>query len=133
MNTITVIGNVGQDPEMRYTQAGKAVANFSVADTRGKDDKKQTQWHRITVFDEQAENVVEQVRKGTRVLVTGRLQIDKYTDRSGEEKTSYTIIADDVCLSLRWKPREMSESAYAKAERAERVYDETFDNSEDPF
>lgn len=106
MNTITVIGNVGQDPELRYTASGKAVVKFSVADTRGKDDQKQTQWHRVTVFDEQAENVCEQVKKGARVLVTGRLQIDKYTDKDGVEKMSYDIVAEDVCLSLKWKPRE---------------------------
>lgn len=106
MNTITVTGNVGKDPEIRYTSAGKAVAKFTVADTRGKGDDKQTQWIRVVAFDEQAENVCEQVKKGARVLVTGRLQIDKYTDKDGVEKMSYDILADDVCLSLKWKPRE---------------------------
>lgn len=130
MNTITVIGNVGQDPELRFTKGGKPVVKFSVADTRGKDEAKQTQWHRVTAFDEQAEVVAEQVRKGARVVVIGRLQIDKYSDISGTEKTSYEIIADDVCLSLRWKPRQ--NDAVAQAVRALGAT-EVYDPSEDPF
>lgn len=130
MNTITIIGNVGQDPELRFTKSGKPVVKFSVADTRGKDESKQTQWHRITAFDEQAENVAEQIRKGSRVVVIGRLQIDKYTDISGTEKISYEIIADDVCLSLRWKPR--ANDTVAQAVRALGAT-EVYDPSEDPF
>ena len=128
MNTITVIGNVGQEPELKYTASGKPIAKFSVADTRGKDDQKQTQWHRVTVFDEQAEVVVEQVRKGARVLVTGRLQIDKYTDKDGQERTSYDIVADDVCLSLRWRPRDPQ--ATAAVARVTSAFDGT---EEEPF
>lgn len=102
MNTITVIGNVGKDPELRYTAGGKAVAKFSVGDTRGKGDDKQTTWHYVTCFDEQAENVCEQVKKGSRVLVVGRLAKEKYTDKNGNERESVDILADDVCLSLRF-------------------------------
>lgn len=132
MNTITVIGNVGQDPELRYTQSGKAICKISVADTRGKDDAKQTQWHRVTIFDEQAEVVAEQVRKGARVLVTGRLQIGTYTDMSGAEKQSIEIIADDVCLSLRWKPRGSSTGGESLAKSTFGAT-EVYDPSEDPF
>lgn len=128
MNTITVIGNVGQDPELKYTASGKPIAKFSVADTRGKDEAKQTQWHRVTVFDEQAEVVVEQVRKGARVLVTGRLQIDEYTDKDGNKRTSYDIVADDVCLSLRWRPRDGQTTAAVA-----RVTDAFDGTEEEPF
>lgn len=103
MNTITVTGNVGKDPELRYTQSGKAVAKFTVADTRGKGDDKQTTWHNIVCFDEQAENVCEQVKKGSRVLVIGRLNKDKYQDKEGNQRESVDIVADEICLSLRWK------------------------------
>lgn len=105
MNTITVIGNVGKEPELRFTPNGLAIAKFSVADTRGKGDDKQTTWHYVTCFDEQAENVCEQVKKGSRVLVTGRLAKEKFTDKNGNERESVDIIADDVCLSLRFKPK----------------------------
>lgn len=129
MNTITIIGNVGGDPELRFAASGKAVVKFSVADTRGKDEQKQTQWHRVVAFDEQAENVAAQVQKGARVLVTGRLNIDKYTDKEGVERTSYEIVADDVCLSLRWKPRENQQQTAAAVARVA----DAFDASEDPF
>lgn len=105
MNTITVIGNVGKDPETRFSPAGLAITKFSVADTRGKDDKAVTTWHNVVCFEQQAENVAEQVRKGSRVVVIGRLQKEQYTDKEGVKREAVSIIADDVCLSLKWKPR----------------------------
>lgn len=123
MNTITIIGNVGKDPELRYTQGGKAIAKFTVATTRGKDDKKDTTWHNVVVFDEQAENVCEQVKRGSRVLVQGRLSKDKYQDKEGNQRESIEIVADDVCLSLRWKPRDPNIRTVQAVEMSE----------EDPF
>ena len=102
MNNITVIGNVGRDPELRYANSGTAVLKFSVADTIGKDDNKKTTWHDITVFGEMAENVGSALGKGQRVIVMGRLQKSKYTGRDGVEKEKAEIVADDVALSLRW-------------------------------
>ena len=102
MNNITVIGNVGRDPELRYANSGTAVLKFSVADTIGKDDNKKTTWHDITVFGEMAENVGSALGKGQRVIVMGRLQKSKYMGRDGVEKEKAEIVADDVALSLRW-------------------------------
>lgn len=111
MNTITVIGNVGRDPELRVTASGLQVITFSVADTIGKDDKKTTVWHDIKAFGEQAENVAARVTKGQRVVVIGRLNKEKYTGKDGVEKQRVEIIADDVCLSLRWAERPGSSRA----------------------
>lgn len=105
MNTITVIGNVGKDPEIRYTSAGKAVVTFGVADTRGKDDDKQTQWHNVVCFDQQAENVVAQVSKGSRVVVIGRLNKVSFEGKDGTKKEKVEIVADEVCLSIRFGSR----------------------------
>jgi len=102
VNNITVIGNVGRDPELRYANSGTAVLKFSVADTIGRDDNKKTTWHDITVFGEMAENVGSALGKGQRVIVMGRLQKSKYTGRDGVEKEKAEIVADDVALSLRW-------------------------------
>lgn len=124
MNTITVIGNAGKDPEIRYTKSGNPIAKFSLADTKGKDENKVTTWHNITVFDEQAEIVAEQVRKGSRVLVIGRLQKEKYTAKDGTERESVEIIADDVCLSLKWR---------GKAEQNIKNVTAQFNAEEDPF
>jgi single-strand DNA-binding protein len=103
MNTITVIGNVGKDPELRFTTKGKPVVKFAIADTHGKDEFKTTTWHEIVVYNEQAENVAERVRKGNRVLVTGRLTKATYQAKDGTQKTAVEILADDVCISLRFK------------------------------
>lgn len=102
MNNITVIGNVGRDPELKYTAGNMAVLKFSVADTRGKDDKKQTSWHDVVVFGEQAEAVVDQLGKGKRVIVTGRLQIDLYEKKDGTKGKRVEIVADEIGLSVRY-------------------------------
>ena len=102
MNTITVIGNVGRDPELRYANSGTAVLKFSIADNYGRDDNKKTSWHNVTVFGEMAENVGAVLSKGQRVIVIGRNEESEYTTREGEAKKKWQIIADDVALSLRW-------------------------------
>ena len=101
MNTITVIGNVGRDPELRIAPSGMQVVKFSVADTIGKDDDKKTTWHDIVVFGDQAENVVESVKKGSRVIVIGRISKDTY-EKDGEKRTKVEVVAQDVAVSLRW-------------------------------
>jgi len=106
MNTITVSGNVGRDPELKYSASGTAVVKFSVADTTGKDDNKKTVWHDVVVFKEQAENVAASVRKGSRVIVTGRLDKSEYIGKDGVKKQRVEIIADDVSISLRWAAHE---------------------------
>jgi len=102
VNTITVIGNVGRDPELRYANSGTAVLKFSIADNYGRDDNKRTSWHNVTVFGEMAENVGAVLSKGQRVIVIGRNEESEYTTREGETKKKWQIIADDVALSLRW-------------------------------
>lgn len=102
MNTITISGNVGRDPELKYSANGTAVVKFSVADTTGKDDNKKTVWHDVVVFKEQAEHVAASVKKGSRVIVTGRLDKSDYTGKDGTKKQRVEVIADDVSISLRW-------------------------------
>jgi single-strand DNA-binding protein len=102
MNTITISGNVGRDPELKYSANGTAVVKFSVADTTGKDDNKKTVWHDVVVFKEQAEHVAASVKKGSRVIVTGRLDKSEYTGKDGTKKQRVEVIADDVSISLRW-------------------------------
>lgn len=127
MNTITVIGNIGKDPELRYTQNGKAVVTFGVADTRGKDDNKETQWHNVVCFEQQAENVVAQLTKGSRVVVMGRLNKVSFVGKDGTKKEKVEIVADDVCISLRYgQPGERS------APSSPSIVQATFAD-EDPF
>ena len=101
-NHITINGKVGQEPELRYTQGGMAVLTFSVADTYGKDDKKKTTWHNVTVFSKLAENVANTIAKGSTVIVVGRYEQDEFTKKDGTKGKSLKLIADEVGVSCRW-------------------------------
>jgi single-strand DNA-binding protein len=132
MNHITLIGNVGKEPELRFTPANKAVVKFSVADTRGQDDKKKTVWHTVVAFDEQAQNVAEHVQKGTRVIVTGRLNKASFEGRDGVKREVTELIADEIGLSIRFgsgnkRPASMHSSV------AEALIQAEFGIEEEPF
>lgn len=117
MNNIILIGNVGKDPEIRFTPANKAVCKFNVADTRGKDENKQTIWHTVITFEEQALNVAEHVRKGSRVIVTGRLTKSSFEGRDGVKKDITEVIADEVGLSIRFSSRDSKPSSASAVEQ----------------
>ena len=102
MNSITIVGKVGQDPELRMTNSGMAVCTFGVGTTSGRDDKKKTVWHNVTVFGDMATHAAESFSKGTNVIIVGRYDVDDYETKQGEKKKSYKIIADEIGLSLRW-------------------------------
>ena len=101
-NQITITGKVGQEPELRFTPGGMAVLTFSVADTYGKDDKKKTTWHNITVFNKLAENLANTIGKGSTVIIVGRYEQDEYTKKDGTKGKSIKVIADEVGVSCRW-------------------------------
>jgi len=116
LNRVQIIGNLGADPEMRYTPSGSAVTNFRVAvsrNRRGQDGNMvdETEWFRVVAWDsgnyKLAEICNEYLRKGHKVYVEGRLQSRKYTDKDGVERTSVEIVATDmVMLSGRDEPGE---------------------------
>lgn len=99
---IDIIGNLGRDPEMRYTPAGKAVTEFSVAVNQSKRDQQtgewsdETDWYRVTVWGERAERIAELVHKGSKVFVSGRFRARPFEDKQGVQRTSLDISADDV-------------------------------------
>lgn len=104
---ITMIGNVVNDVELRFTSSGTAVANFRVASTPRKFNRQTNQWEDgdplflgVAVWREQAENVAESIRKGMRVIVVGRLTQRQYEDSNGQKRSSYDIQADEVAPSL---------------------------------
>jgi len=97
---IIIIGNLGRDPEMRYTPDGKAVTSFSVATSRRYNDKEETTWFRVSVWGKQAESCNQYLRKGSKVLVEGRLHPDANTGapqvfqkKDGSWGSSYEISA----------------------------------------
>lgn len=114
-NQITVIGNLADDPELRFTPSGTAVTNIRVAVNRRRRDAQSGEWvdeldgfFTCNVWRDMAENVAESLRKGTRVLVTGRLRSRSYEDRNGETKWVTEIEADEVCPSLRWATAQIN-------------------------
>lgn len=102
INKVILIGNLGRDPELRYTQGGTAVCRLSVATTRNYFDKRkndrveETEWHRVTVWGQQGEHCERYLSKGRQVYVEGRLRTSSYEDKDGTKKYSTEIIADTV-------------------------------------
>lgn len=107
--TITVIGNLTNDPELRFTTGGSAVANFTVASTPRTFDRQKNEWVdgetlflRAAAWREAAENVAESLTKGTRVIVTGRLKSRTYETKEGEKRTVIELEVDEIGPSLRY-------------------------------
>lgn len=101
INKVILVGNLGNDPETKYTQGGQAVTKISLATTsawKGKDGSMQerTEWHRVTFFGKLGEIAGEYLRKGSQVYVEGSIRYDKYTGQDGVEKYSTDIIADEM-------------------------------------
>ncbi len=104
VNKVIVVGNLGRDPEVRYTQSGAAICSITVATSRQWKDKtsgerqEETEWHRVTLFDRLAEIASEYLKKGRPVFIEGRLKTRKYTDKDGVEKYATEIIATEMQL-----------------------------------
>ena len=102
INKVILIGNLGQDPEVRYTAGGSAVTNVSVATTDSWKDKQtgeqqdRTEWHRVVFFARLAEIVGEYLKKGSKVYVEGRLQTRKWQDKSGVDHYTTEVIANEM-------------------------------------
>jgi single-strand DNA-binding protein len=99
VNKVILLGNVGKDPETRYTQDGKAIVNLSIAtsefwrDKSSGERKEKTEWHRVVIFNENIAKVAEQyLKKGSSVYIEGQLQTRKWTDKDGVEKYSTEIV-----------------------------------------
>lgn len=103
----TVTGNVGKRPELRQSRAGKPMASFSVASTLKREGQEpHTTWVDVLVFDEQAERCADELDKGDRVVVSGRLQLESYEKKDGGTGWVLKLLADEVGTSLRWGRKE---------------------------
>jgi single-strand DNA-binding protein len=115
-NTVTLVGNVTDDPELRFTPTGRPVANFTVAvNKRFKDNDGQWQdrldgFFRCNCWADMAENVAESLTKGTRIVVTGRLQQRQWEDNDGNKRSAFEIQVDEVGPSLRWATATVQKS-----------------------
>jgi single-strand DNA-binding protein len=107
-NSVTIVGNVTRDPEIRYTQGGQANATIGVAVNRRWQNRQTNEWEERTSFfnvvcwREMAENVAESIGKGSRVIVTGRLEQRSWETENGDKRSVVEIVADEIGPSLRW-------------------------------
>ncbi|HVL91194.1 MAG TPA: single-stranded DNA-binding protein [Actinomycetota bacterium] len=114
-NTVTLVGNLTDDPELRYTPQGAAVANFRIAvnhrfkDQAGNWQDGETSYFRINCWRQLAENIAESLTRGTRVVITGRLKMRQWETQEGEKRSVVEVEADEIGPSLRF--------ATAKVER----------------
>jgi single-strand DNA-binding protein len=101
INKVILVGNLGNDPEVRYSQSGSAITTLSVATSESWKDKdgnqqERTEWHRVKAFGRLAEIMGEYLKKGRQVYIEGSLRTEKYTDKNGVDKYSTDIIADEM-------------------------------------
>jgi len=97
LNKVMILGNVGKDPEIRYSKSGSAIANLTVATTEGRKQpsgeyEDQTEWHRVVFFGKQAETCKDYLHKGSKVFIEGRLQTNTWEDKDGKKNYTTEII-----------------------------------------
>ncbi|MEQ1703168.1 MAG: single-stranded DNA-binding protein [Ilumatobacteraceae bacterium] len=114
-STVTIVGNLTRDPELRFTAGGKGVASFGVAVSRrfqqNGEWQEKTSFFNVTAWDTLGENIAASLTKGSRVLVTGRLEQREYETKEGEKRNVVEIVADEVGPSLRWARAEVERIA----------------------
>src|ERR671929_1062658 len=112
-NTVTLVGNITRDPELRFTNTGQATATFGLAvnrswvDRQSNERRESTSFFDVVCWREMAENVSESLQKGSRVVVTGRLEQRSWETPEGERRSKIEVIADEVGPSLRWATAEI--------------------------
>lgn len=136
LNKIMLIGNLGRDPEMSYTPAGKAITKFSLAVSRrtGSRDsgerREETTWFNVVAWERQAETMNEYLHKGSKVYIEGRMTSRKYTDREGVEKTAWDVVASDFEML---DPRNAGPSGYNGSQDAGNTEHQPVDVDDVPF
>jgi len=115
-NSITLVGNITRDPELRFTPSGQATASFGLAvnrvwnDRQTNERKEAVSFFDIVCWREMAENASESLQKGSRVIVTGRLEQRSWETNDGEKRSKVEVIADEVGPSLRWATAEVKKN-----------------------
>src|SRR5215210_3487971 len=115
-NNITLVGNVTRDPELRFTPSGQATASFGLAvnrvwtDRQTNERREAVSFFNVVCWREMAENASESLGKGSRVIVTGRLEQRSYETPEGEKRSVVEVVADDIGPSLRWATAQVQKS-----------------------
>ena len=102
VNKVILVGNLGKDPEMKYTASGAAIANITVATSESWNDKQtgekveKTEWHRVVAFQRLAEIIGEYLKKGSQVYIEGKIQTRKWQDQNGQDRYTTEVVANDM-------------------------------------
>jgi single-strand DNA-binding protein len=140
INKVILVGTLGKDPEVRYSQSGSAICSLSLATNEKWKDKngemqERTEWHRVKFFGRMAEIAGEYLKKGSQAYVEGKLRTEKYTDKQGVERYSTDVIADELML-LGGKSEggeRRQESRGGGGQSAPSAGDEPFPDDDVPF
>jgi len=127
VNKVILVGRLGRDPETRYTGAGQAVCNFSLATdesfkSRSGERQKRTEWHKIVVWGKQAEIAQQYLKKGAQIYLEGRIQSREWTDKENQKRTSYEIVATNFRM-LGSRSDSMGGAAHTATASASGDYD----------
>ena len=121
-NTVTLVGNVTRDPELRFTSGGRGVASFGLAVNRRYQSngewQEQTSFFDVVAWGTLGENVAASLNKGTRAVVYGRLEQRSWETQDGEKRTKIEVVADEIGPSLRWAKAEIEKTARTTGEGA---------------
>ena len=115
-NTVTLVGNITRDPELRFTPTGQATATFGLAVNRRWQNRQTQEWEEATSFfdvvcwREMAENAAESLARGSRVIVTGRLDQRSWENQEGEKRSKIEVTADEIGPSLRWATAQVTKN-----------------------
>jgi single-strand DNA-binding protein len=146
-NSVTLIGNLTREPELRFTSGGRGVASFGLAVSRRYQQngewQEQTSFFNVVAWGQLGENAAGTLHKGYRVIVSGRLEQREYETREGEKRSVVEVVADELGPSLRWATAEVSrttrsggesgQSAPSSAPAGQRAGGESYYGDEEPF
>ncbi len=141
VNKVILVGNLGRDPEVRYSPSGMAVANATLAtsrvwkDRQTGEDQEKTEWHRLKFFGRLAEIVEKYLRKGSQVYVEGRLETNKWQDQQGQDRYSTDIVVHEMQMLGSRSDRNFAQdsdgdSGYRKSSGSSAPAEQPFDSSE---
>ncbi len=138
-STYTLRGTVGRDPDLRFTSSGLAVCSFSVAEGNrvknketGQWENGETTWWKVVCWRDMAERVAESIKKGDLVLAVGRIKLNSYEGKTGEQRSELSLTAEEIGVSLKWNSVEIQRTERKTADEI-RVDNGGWDPNEEPF
>lgn len=138
---VTLVGNITRDPELKYTQSGRAVTSLGIAVSRrwkaqnSNEWSEQTSFFNVVAWGDLGENVAASIEKGARIIVVGRLEQRSYDDREGNKKSIVEVVADSIGPDLRWATAEVArtERTQQSSGGGRKAADPVYGDDEEPF